>query len=424
MTDTPGWARPGDGDESGREGATNPESESGSQGTSGQQPNGSAQQGAPSYGQPSYGQPQYGQPSYGQPSYGQPSYGQPPYGQTQYSQPQYGPPSYAQPQYGPPPPGQAPFGQPPFGSPPGYPAPGSFGPPPGFKPGIIPLRPLSMGEILDGAFATIKRNPGATLGLAAIVTTIGQLLQVGLILSVAHGDTHVGASALLVIVGALIALIFQLVLSGALTFVVGDAVLGKRLSMSEAIQRVLPRVPALFGVVVLEVLVSLGAALPGIILAIVAAAAGIPGLAVLIGIADAAFFVYVVVRLSLSAPALVLEGQRPVAALRRSSMLVRGSWWRIFGITLLVYIVGRLTGGLIGIPFSLLSGVSLSGSDGSYTVHTAGLLWGAIGGIVSGTVSYPIISGSIAILYIDRRMRREGLDLTLARSVSGGGTPG
>jgi hypothetical protein len=119
---------------------------------------------------------------------------------------------------------------------------------------------------------------------------------------------------------------------------------------------------------------------------------------------------------------LVLEGQRPVAALRRSSALVRGSWWRVFGITLLVYVVGRLTGGLIGIPFSLLSGVSLAGSDDSYTA--GGLLWGAIGGIVSGTVSYPIISGSIAILYIDRRMRREGLDLTLARSVSGGGTRG
>jgi hypothetical protein len=316
------------------------------------------------------------------------------------------------------------MGQPPFGGQPGLPAPGSFGPPPGFKPGIIPLRPLSLGEILDGAFATMRRNPGATLGLAAVVTTVGQLLHVLLILGVARGDTHAGASAVLLIVGALISLIFQLVLSGALTFVVGDAVLGKRMSMSEGVARVLPRVPALFGVVVLEILVSVGAALPGMILAIVAAVAGAPGLAILIGIADAVLFVYVVVRVSLSAPALVLEGQRPVAALRRSSTLVRGSWWRIFGITLLVYVVGQLIGGIIGAPFSLLGGGSLSGSDGSWTVHTGGLIWAAIGGIVSGTVSYPIISGSIAILYIDRRMRREGLDLTLARSVSGGGTPG
>jgi hypothetical protein len=266
----------------------------------------------------------------------------------------------------------------------------------------------------------MRRNPAATLGLAAIVTTIGQLLQVLLILGLAHGETHVGASGLLLIIGGLVTLIFQLVLSGALTFVVGDAVLGKRMSMSEALRRVMPRVLALFGVVVLQILVSLGVALPGIILAVVAAVVGIPGLALLIGIADAVLFVYVVVRLSLSAPALVLEGQRPTAALRRSSTLVRGSWWRIFWITLLVYIVGRFVGGILGIPFSVLSGVSLSGSGDTYTVHAGGLLWGAIGGIVSGTVSYPIISGSIAILYIDRRMRREGLDLTLTRSVSGG----
>lgn len=408
MTDTPGWARPGDGDESGREGGATPESESGAPGSSGS--------GQPPYAEQPYGSPQHERPSYGQPQY---QYGQPSYGQ-----PQYGPPAYAQPQYGPPPSGQAPFGQPPFGGQPGYPAPGSFGPPPGFKPGIIPLRPLSLGEILDGAFATMRRNPGATLGLAAIVTTIGQLLRVLLILGVAHADSNGGTSALLLIISGLISLIFQLVLSGALTFVVGDAVLGKRMSMSEAVQRVLPRVPALFGVVVLEILVSVGAALPGIILAVIAAAAGIPGLAVLIGIADAVLFVYVVVRLSLAAPALVLEGQRPAASLRRSSTLVRGSWWRIFAITLLVYVVGQLIGGIVGAPFSLLGGGSLSGSDGSWTVHTAGLIWAAIGGVLSGTVSYPIISGSIAILYIDRRMRREGLDLTLARNVSGGGTPG
>ena len=409
MTDSPGWARPGDPDDSGGEGASTRGSESGGPGS-------------PDPGQPQYGQPQYGQPQYGQPQYGQPQYGQPQYGQPQYAPPSYGQPQYRQPQYGPPPPGQPQFGQAPFGQPSGYPPPGSFGPPPGFKPGIIPLRPLSLGEILDGAFATMRRNPGATLGLAAIVTTIGQLVQVFLILGVEHGDRHGGASAVLLIVGALISLIFQLLLSGALTLVVGDAVLGKRMSMNEALHRVLPRVPALFGVVVLQILVALAAALPGIILAVIAGVAGIPGLAVLIGIADAVFFVYVVVRVSLSAPALVLEGQRPVAALRRSSALVRGSWWRIFGITLLVYVVGRLTGGLIGIPFSLLSGVSLAGSEDSYTA--GGLLWGAIGGIVSGTVSYPIISGSIAILYIDRRMRREGLDLTLARSVSGGGMSG
>ena len=42
------------------------------------------------------------------------------------------------------------------------------------KPGIIPLRPLSVGEILDGTFTTIRRHPKATLGLSAAVACAQQ----------------------------------------------------------------------------------------------------------------------------------------------------------------------------------------------------------------------------------------------------------
>ena len=44
------------------------------------------------------------------------------------------------------------------------------------KPGVIPLRPLGLGEILDGSFATIRRNPKATLGIAAIVMTVSAVI--------------------------------------------------------------------------------------------------------------------------------------------------------------------------------------------------------------------------------------------------------
>src|SRR3984885_11885612 len=86
--------------------------------------------------QPSFGQQPYGQQPYGQQPYGQqPGYGQQPYGQPGYGLPQYG---------------GSPYGQ---------------WTPPAPKPGVIPLRPLSVGEILDGAFTAVRRNPKATLGL-------------------------------------------------------------------------------------------------------------------------------------------------------------------------------------------------------------------------------------------------------------------
>ncbi len=38
------------------------------------------------------------------------------------------------------------------------------------KPGTVPLRPLTLGDFFDGAFTTIRRNPRATIGVAALVT--------------------------------------------------------------------------------------------------------------------------------------------------------------------------------------------------------------------------------------------------------------
>ncbi|HLZ38420.1 MAG TPA: hypothetical protein VKP64_11855, partial [Mycobacteriales bacterium] len=40
------------------------------------------------------------------------------------------------------------------------------------KPGVVPLRPLAVGEILDGAFTMIRREPRLTLGLAAGVVVV------------------------------------------------------------------------------------------------------------------------------------------------------------------------------------------------------------------------------------------------------------
>ena len=45
----------------------------------------------------------------------------------------------------------------------------------------------------------------------------------------------------------------------------------------------------------------------------------------------------------------------PVAALRRSRALVKGAWWRTFGILLLVNIIAQVLDGHPVTPFQLLS---------------------------------------------------------------------
>ena len=41
-----------------------------------------------------------------------------------------------------------------------------------------------------------------------------------------------------------------------------------------------------------------------------------------------------------------------------------------------------------------------------------------MGGLVAGTIVRPFSAGVAALLYIDRRMRAEALDLTLARAAA------
>ena len=69
------------------------------------------------------------------------------------------------------------------GYPPGYPPPGYAAAPPALKPGVIPLRPLTLTDIFNGAFAYIRANPKATLGLTTVVVVIAQIialiLQIG-----------------------------------------------------------------------------------------------------------------------------------------------------------------------------------------------------------------------------------------------------
>ena len=126
-----------------------------------QAPDAGAFTGAPSYPAPgSAAGPQY--PGYG--GYQTPPVGQPGYagGSVPGSAPYLGAPGY---------PG-APGG-------PGYPGYGGYTSALAPKPSIIPLRPLSIGEILGGAFESLRANPKAMFVPSLVVMSIVGLLSAG-----------------------------------------------------------------------------------------------------------------------------------------------------------------------------------------------------------------------------------------------------
>ena len=182
-----------------------------------------------------------------------------------YAPPGYPPPGYAPPGY--PPPGYAPPGYPPPGyPPPGYAPPGY--PPPGYpaalKPGVIPLRPLSLSDIFNGAVAYVRMNPKASLGLTTIIVVAAQLLSLilqagtlsatgGLAPTFGESGDEISTTALIgsslsELASAVTIALSAILLSGLLTVVVGRAVFGARITIGEAWQRVRGRLLALFGV--------------------------------------------------------------------------------------------------------------------------------------------------------------------------------
>ena len=366
--------------------------------------------------------------------------------------PAWTPPQGWAPQQPPPyvPPGQQPYvppGQQPY-VPPGQPQ-GGWGPPPGVfrppppppKPGIIALRPLGVGEILDGAISAIRGYPRMMLGLSAVVAAITQVLIVPvtwLLLrdsgdqafsfdqsttSTPEEDVTFAASAITATgVQVVVTLVASLVLTGILTVAVSRAVLGQSISARDAWDQARPRLPALLGVTGLVLLIMLGLAVlalaPGVILAVASAPTATIVIAFVLGIpAFVVVAAYLYTAFALAPPAIVLERQGVVASLRRSRSLVRGAWWRTFGILLLVTLIAQVLAGILGVPFTVLTLlVAWVTGDGLNVYAILPLLVTALGTIVASAVTWPFTAVSTALIYVDRRMRREALDLELARA--------
>ena len=316
------------------------------------------------------------------------------------------------------PPGWATAQPPPYGAPAWQPPPGWGYQSPAPKPGVVPLRPLSVLEILDGSITTIRQYWRPMLGLAfavsAVLAVVGfllSLLSLGSLASLQDLDPQTAdggdlATALVpTMVGSMVALLLQFVgvvlLTGMLTAVVGQAVLGRDLSIGEAWDRLRPLAWRLIGLVLLVTV----AVVAGLVLCI------LPGLVL------AVFF-------SLAAAVLVLERATVTGAVSRSWSLVGSAFWRTLWILLLVWVIYGVITTAVSIPFSIVS-VVLPPIDETGAVNEVSFLVGqalsGIGSVIAGTIGYPFIAAAIALTYIDRRMRREGLDLELARATSTSG---
>jgi hypothetical protein len=302
------------------------------------------------------------------------------------------------------------------------------------KPGIIPLRPLTLSEIYNGAVGYIRANPRATLGLTAIVVVIMQIITLVATLGpvAAYGRITprsqlslgaVGGWLASMGAGLLVTWLGSMLLSGMLTVIVGRAVFGASITIGETWAKIRGRLLPLLGLALLEAAVV--AALFGLVAVMVAllAAVGNAGAAILLGlpimfvVLVLMVYLYTVV---LFAPVLIVLERLPVtAAITRSFALVRGGFWRVLGIRTLTFLVASVIANAVAFPFSFVGEVILggAGTTGGLLVSTA---IASVGSAIGQIITAPFSAGVTVLLYTDRRMRAEAFDLVLQSGAAGG----
>ncbi|WP_349899443.1 hypothetical protein [Parafrigoribacterium soli] len=321
-----------------------------------------------------------------------------------------------------------------------------WAPPP--KPGLIPLRPLDFGTLLGAAFKTMRHNPKATFGAALLVQGGVSVITVGIIglvtfLTLSRLDTastanrddiaagSVAAIALSAIVPVLLSLAASALLQGVIVLDVMRAALGEKPSLGTLLRMAKGRIWAVIGWTLL-VLLAAGIAV-GLIVGIVVALSLIGGVAgaifaVLFGAAGGIGFVIIWVwlstKLSLVPSVLMAERVGLRTAVARSWALTRRAFWKTFGIELLVAAIIGIATQIVTTPISFLSGMVISladpnGQNPATSIAGALVLYGVliVVSVLFGAIGSVIQSATAALIYIDLRMRKEALDLDLARFV-------
>lgn len=321
-----------------------------------------------------------------------------------------------------------------------------------YKPGIIPLRPLSIGDIYQGAFAAIKTNARTMFGFTAA------LLGVVLVISIATNyaiinlvlPNYLSPSSPYAAVftslsgsfsqlgGSLLQVLATVLLSGLIVVAVSRSVLGRVASSKEVWERTKSKFLPLIGLNIITSIISglmmiIGIVVFFVLLASAASTAktdreflqdlgvSLVGLLILMVI-SALVSSYLSIKFSVASPAMVLENLGVFAAIGRSWSLTRGNFWRLFGINILTAIITSMVAGIFGGIAGALGAIFVVVGSSSPEDVIASLNTTYILTMVTSTIAQllilPFTSSVNALLYIDLRMRKEGLDVELRNAVA------
>lgn len=276
-------------------------------------------------------------------------------------------------------------------------------PPP---PPPLPLRPMTIPDVLDGAFAVLKRRPREVLTLAVLFVVPIEVVSAILLRDVLGssaipdlGDSSTSTVTVdeqgafsgldVTLVSTAISAASLALLAGALAHLVARWYDGEAATAAESARAALRRSPALLVALVLVHLLEL------------------------VGLLGVVVGAYVVMALlHVVSPVVVAEGVGPLRAIGRSVRLTTSR----FGASLVVPGLVGVIGALVGFGFQLVPEVvaAVTPDDWDWLVRS-------VGQTLSQLVVVPFTAAAAVLYHLDLRIRAEGWDLERRVRVLAGG---
>lgn len=280
------------------------------------------------------------------------------------------------------------------------------------------LKPMEMGEVLDGAFTLYRRHFGLFLKLSVAVMWLPVALAVYLRLRftlsgteqmVAAIQDHVLTGVLLILFVAVAYTLAGLLLTAGSIHIISASYLGRQPTLAEALSLGAARILPLFLVAVGKALLLFMILIAGGFgVAILVALGRVVGVAITVLLVVAGsctliwFVIYVVCGYGLTTPVVVLEElSSSFDAFGRSWELTRTFKLKLLGLGVIAYLIANF------VPSAFVGGIGTYISLTSPSLQPAVIVVSALLPIVLA----PILPCVLTLMYYDLRVRREAFDL-------------
>ena len=265
-----------------------------------------------------------------------------------------------------------------------------------------PLQPMSFVDILDGMFSIYRSHFRLFFGIIAVSLVFGFVLDhVGMYARVGFLSI---ASLMISILTSIVSYLISLLVAAGLIYASAQVYLDRDITSQAALKQSWRRFLPFLGWTILYYLV-----IGGLSITII----GIP------------FAIYFAVRWGFYSLPVLLEERTAAIPLGHSSGLVKGTWWRVFGIMLAISMIAFMIVFILLTSFIVL--VMVTGGEDATLLETFIRLfvsapdeigWFFYSGrtLITLTITgliMPISTIGSTLLYFDLRIRKEAFDLEM-----------